>query len=112
MGIIALAIKIEDPGPAIFVQKRVGQNKKFFKLHKFRSMKMSTPHDVPTHMLDNPEQYITRVGRFLRKQNWKNITKDFFRRIAADMGYFYRQYEYYRAKARFVEPGFAYCRER
>ena len=52
-----------------FVQKRVGQNKKFFKLHKFRSMKMSTPHDVPTHMLDNPEQYITRVGRFLRKHS-------------------------------------------
>ena len=69
MGIIALAIKVEDPGPAIFVQKRVGQNKKFFKLHKFRSMKMSTPHDVPTHMLDNPEQYITRVGRFLRKHS-------------------------------------------
>lgn len=44
----------------------MGQNKKYFKLHKFRSMKMSTPHDVPTHMLDNPEQYITRVGKFLR----------------------------------------------
>ena len=67
MGIIALAIKVEDPGPAIFVQKRVGQNKKFFKLHKFRSMKMSTPHDVPTHMLDNPDQYITKVGRFMRR---------------------------------------------
>ena len=66
MGIIVLAIKIEDPGSAFFVQKRVGQNKKFFKLHKFRSMKMSAPHDVPTHMLDNPNQYITKVGRFLR----------------------------------------------
>lgn len=63
---IALAIKIEDPGPVLFIQKRVGQNKKYFKLHKFRSMKMSTPHDVPTHQLENPEQYITRVGKFLR----------------------------------------------
>lgn len=63
---ISLAIIIDDPGPVLFTQKRVGKNKKFFKLHKFRSMKMSTPHDVPTHMLDNPEQYITRVGKFLR----------------------------------------------
>lgn len=63
---IVLAIKIEDPGPVLFTQKRVGQNKKFFKLHKFRSMKMSTPHDVPTHQLENPEQYITKVGKFLR----------------------------------------------
>ncbi len=63
---IALAIKIDDPGPVLFTQKRMGQNKEYFKLHKFRSMKMSTPHDVPTHMLDNPEQYITRVGKFLR----------------------------------------------
>lgn len=66
MGAIALAIKIEDPGPVLFTQKRIGQNKQYFKLHKFRSMKMSTPHDVPTHMLDNPDQYITKVGKFLR----------------------------------------------
>ena len=66
MGVIALAIKVEDPGPVLFTQKRMGQNKKYFKLHKFRSMKMSTPHDVPTHMLDNPDQYITKVGKFLR----------------------------------------------
>lgn len=64
--VIALAIKIEDPGPVLFTQKRVGQNKKYFKLHKFRSMKMSTPHDVPTHQLENPEKYITKVGKFLR----------------------------------------------
>lgn len=65
-GAISLAIKIDDPGPVLFTQKRIGQNKKYFKLHKFRSMKMSTPHDVPTHQLENPEQYITRVGKFLR----------------------------------------------
>ena len=63
---IFIAIKIDDPGPVLFTQKRVGKNKEFFKLHKFRSMKMSTPHDKPTHMLENPEQYITRVGGFLR----------------------------------------------
>ena len=62
-----IAIKIDDPGPVLFTQKRVGKNKKYFKLHKFRSMKMSTPHDVPTHMLDNPDQYITKVGRFMRR---------------------------------------------
>lgn len=63
---IGLAIIIEDPGPVFFTQKRVGQNKKYFKLHKFRSMKMSTPHDIPTHQLENPEQYITKIGKFIR----------------------------------------------
>lgn len=52
---ISIAIKIDDPGPVLFTQKRIGQNKKYFKLHKFRSMKMCTPHDKPTHMLENPE---------------------------------------------------------
>ena len=64
--ILAIAIYIDDPGPILFTQKRLGKNKQYFKLHKFRSMKMSTPHDKPTHMLENPEQYITRVGKFLR----------------------------------------------
>lgn len=63
---IAIAIMIDDPGPVLFTQKRVGQNKKYFKLYKFRSMKMCTPHDVPTHMLENPDQYITKVGKYLR----------------------------------------------
>lgn len=63
---ISLAIIIDDPGPVLFTQKRMGEEKKYFKLHKFRSMKMSTPHDVPTHMLENPERYITKVGKFLR----------------------------------------------
>jgi len=67
--ILSIAIVIDDPGPVFFTQKRVGMGKKHFKLHKFRSMKMSTPHDVPTHMLDNPEQYITRVGKFLREHS-------------------------------------------
>lgn len=66
MRLISLAIKIDDPGPVLFTQKRIGKNKQYFKLHKFRSMKMSTPHDTPTHMLENPDQYITKVGNFLR----------------------------------------------
>lgn len=71
MLIIAVAIKIDDPGPVLFKQRRVGKKKNgeitYFKIWKFRSMKMSTPHDIPTHLLENPEQYITRVGRFIRK---------------------------------------------
>ena len=64
--ILAVAIYIDDPGPILFTQKRIGKNKQYFKLHKFRSMKMYTPHDKPTHMLENPEFYITKVGKFLR----------------------------------------------
>lgn len=67
MLIIAAVIKHEDPGPALFRQKRIGKNKKYFMLLKFRSMKMSTPHDVPTHQLENPEQYLLRCGKTLRK---------------------------------------------
>ncbi len=65
--IISVAIKIDDPGPVFFSQKRVGKDKSYFKLYKFRSMKMSTPHDTPTHLLENPEQYITKIGGFCRK---------------------------------------------
>ena len=63
---LSIAIFLDDPGPIFFTQKRLGKNKRYFPLHKFRSMKMCTPHDTPTHMLENPEQYITRVGKFLR----------------------------------------------
>lgn len=65
--LMIVAIKVDDPGPAFFTQKRVGQGKNFFPLHKFRSMKMCTPHDTPTHLLENPEQYITKIGKFMRK---------------------------------------------
>ncbi len=71
MLLVAIAIKIDDPGPVIFKQRRVGKKKNgeltYFMIWKFRSMKMSTPHDMPTHLLENPEQYITRVGRVIRK---------------------------------------------
>lgn len=74
---IAAAIKIDDPGPVFFTQKRLGQNKKYFRVYKFRSMKMSTPHDTPTHMLENPEQYITRVGKFLRAHSLDELPQLF-----------------------------------
>ncbi len=71
MMLIAIAIKVDDPGPALFKQRRVGKKKNgeitYFMIWKFRSMKMSTPRDTPTHLLENPEQYITRVGRVIRK---------------------------------------------
>ncbi len=64
--VLSLWIIIDDPGPILFTQKRLGRDKQYFKLHKFRSMKMSTPHDKPTHMLENPQQYITKAGNFMR----------------------------------------------
>lgn len=75
--ILAIAIFISDPGPIFFTQKRVGKNKKIFKILKFRTMKTSTPHDMPTHMLENPEQYITKVGRFLRKTSLDELPQVF-----------------------------------
>ena len=69
MVIFVLIIKAEDPGPAFFKQKRIGIHKTQFSLLKFRSMKMSTPHDMPTHMLENPDQYILKCGRWMRKMS-------------------------------------------
>ena len=69
MIVLAFIIKAEDPGPVFFRQKRIGIHKTQFSLLKFRSMKMSTPHDMPTHMLENPEQYILRCGRWMRKMS-------------------------------------------
>ena len=77
MGIIALIIKITDPGPVLFSQKRVGVNKTHFNLYKFRSMKMSTPKDCPTHLLENPEQYITSIGKVLRKSSLDELPQLF-----------------------------------
>lgn len=65
--ILIVAIKIDSRGPVLFKQKRVGIHKTHFYILKFRTMKIDTPKDMPTHMLKNPEQYITRVGKFLRK---------------------------------------------
>lgn len=65
--LIAITIKIDDPGPAMFKQTRMGIHKSHFDIMKFRTMKVNTPKDMPTHLLKNPEQYITRVGKILRK---------------------------------------------
>ena len=65
--VLIIAIKIDSKGPVLFKQKRVGIHKSYFNILKFRTMKIDTPKDMPTHMLSNPEQYITRVGKFLRK---------------------------------------------
>lgn len=65
--VLMLAIKLDSPGPILFKQKRVGIHKTHFNILKFRTMKIDTPKDMPTHMLENPEQYITKVGKFLRK---------------------------------------------
>ncbi len=74
---IALLIKFSDPGPVFFRQKRVGIHKKHFILLKFRSMKMSTPHDIPTHQLKNPEQYLLKIGAFLRKYSLDELPQLF-----------------------------------
>ena len=65
--LLCIAIKIDSPGPVLFKQKRVGKDKSHFYILKFRTMRIDTPKDMPTHLLANPEQYITRVGKFLRK---------------------------------------------
>ena len=79
--ILAIAIKVDDPGPIFFRQKRIAKDKdgkeQFFQIYKYRSMKISTPSDVPTHMLKNPEQYITKVGAFLRKTSLDELPQIF-----------------------------------
>ena len=74
--ILAIVVWIDDPGPIIFKQQRVGKNKKLFWLYKFRSMKVKTP-DLPTHLLSDPEQYITRVGKILRKTSLDELPQIF-----------------------------------
>src|SRR5690554_396117 len=64
---LIIAIKIDSKGPILFKQKRVGINKTHFYILKFRTMRIDTPKDIPTHLLENPDQWITKVGKFLRK---------------------------------------------
>ncbi|MDD6480980.1 MAG: sugar transferase [Lachnospiraceae bacterium] len=64
---ICVAIKLDSKGPVFFKQKRVGYRKTYFEIYKFRTMYIDTPKDIPTHMLKDPEQYITKIGKFLRK---------------------------------------------
>lgn len=75
--IIALFIKLEDGGNILFKQKRIGLNKKEFYIYKFRTMKTTTPKDVPTHLLENPDSYITAIGKFLRKSSMDELPQLF-----------------------------------
>ena len=74
---ISVAIKLELPGPVLFKQKRVGKGKKLFEIWKFRSMRTDTPKDIPTHMLSDPDQYITKTGKFLRKTSLDELPQIF-----------------------------------
>lgn len=75
--VLAIAIKLDDPGPVFFSQKRVGIHKTYFQILKFRTMKMDTPHDMPTHLLANPDTYITRMGHLLRKTSLDELPQLF-----------------------------------
>ena len=74
---LCIAIKLDTQGPILFKQKRVGIHRSFFQIYKFRTMRIDTPKDVPTHMLENPEQYITKVGKFLRKTSLDELPQLF-----------------------------------
>lgn len=76
-GILVLAIKADSKGPILFKQKRVGIHKQLFDIYKFRTMSIDTPKDTPTHMLKNPDQYITKVGKFLRKTSLDELPQIF-----------------------------------
>lgn len=75
--VLAILVKCTSKGPVFFKQVRVGKYKKHFKILKFRTMRVDTPKDVPTHLLENPEKYITGVGRFLRKTSLDEIPQVF-----------------------------------
>ena len=71
--VLVIFIKLDSKGPILFKQKRIGRNKKHFYILKFRTMRIDTPKDIPTHMLENPQQWITKVGKFLRKTSLDEI---------------------------------------
>ena len=77
MGIIAIAIKADSKGPVFFKQKRVGLNKEYFEILKFRTMRIDTPRDVPTHELSDPQKWITKVGNILRKTSLDELPQLF-----------------------------------
>lgn len=82
--LLCLAIKIDSKGPIIFKQKRVGKNKTHFNIYKFRTMKIDTPKEMPTHLLEDPDFYITKVGKFLRKTSLDELPQ-LFNIIKGDM---------------------------
>lgn len=77
MFIIAIAIKLDSKGPVFFKQNRIGLHKKHFNILKFRTMRTDTPHDAPTHQLEDPKKWITKVGGFLRKTSLDELPQIF-----------------------------------
>ncbi len=75
--LIALLIKLDSKGPVLFRQKRVGKNKKYFYILKFRTMKADAPHDTPTHLMKDPEAYHTRIGKLLRRTSLDELPQLF-----------------------------------
>ncbi len=84
--ILSLLVKLTSKGPVFFKQKRVGIHKKHFGILKFRTMRIDTPKDMPTHMLANPEQYITPIGKFLRKSSLDELPQ-LFNILKGDMSF-------------------------
>lgn len=82
--ILIVAIRLDSPGQVLFRQKRVGKNKCYFQILKFRTMRMDTPQDIPTHLLKDPDQFITRIGHFLRKTSLDELPQ-FFNILKGDM---------------------------
>ncbi|WP_050638535.1 sugar transferase [Candidatus Stoquefichus sp. SB1] len=77
LGLLALVIKLDSPGPVLFKQKRIGKDKKLFEIYKFRTMRIDAPRDMPTHMLKDPDQFITKTGKFLRKTSLDELPQIF-----------------------------------
>jgi O-antigen biosynthesis protein WbqP len=75
--LLVILIKLDSPGPVLFKQKRVGIHKSYFQIYKFRTMCIDTPQDCPTHLLTNPDYWITRVGKFLRKTSLDELPQIF-----------------------------------
>ena len=75
--ILCIAIKLDTKGPIIFQQKRLGKDKTHFNIYKFRTMRTDTPKEMPTHLLENPDYFITKVGKFLRKTSLDELPQLF-----------------------------------
>lgn len=84
--LLCIAIKMDSRGPVLFKQKRVGIHKTYFHIYKFRTMRIDTPKDMPTHLLANPDQYITKVGHFLRKSSLDELPQ-LFNILKGDMSF-------------------------
>lgn len=114
LAVIALLVKLEDGGSVLFKQRRTGINKREFLIYKFRTMRTDTPKDVPTHLLHDPDAYITRVGRFLRRSSLDELPQ-IFNILKGDMSFvgprpaLYNQYDLIAARdklgANSVMPG-------